>query len=553
MSTNIGMKYKSLLAALVISIGSFSSFAQSVVTVDTALQYQTIDGWEAVSNSLEAKSVRDSVLPFVNELIDIAVNEVGITRLRFSYKSGMEDTVNYFQQVIDGDIEYDEFTQHRYAKFNDNDDPFVADPSKFQMAGLDDNITNVVIPFKNAVEANGDRFYYNLCYVDFGDQSDFNHIDDPEEYAEYLTYAWSYIDENYGFVPNGLEVILEPDNTALWNANVIPPIIAAVGQRMDAMGYDPEIIAPSLKSLLGIPNYFNAIAANPTALSYLDVLSYHRYGGNTNIAAQQEVVDIAEANNLKTAMLEYDYNGDVNELHYDLKYNNVVAWTKYALMYKSDEKFAYVFVDGTDPEDPQFGICKQTKYLRQYFKFIRPDAVRVQADVTPGDIDPVAFVNPDGNQVVVIKAEAGDSVIVNGLNPGTYNIKYTLGNYDWGGVNPSTYDFDLPSQSIAEGEAVAFDMPAKGVATIYGSPILTSVADRDLATNFKVYPNPTQSTVLIEGDFQKPQNYQVTSIRGEVLTEGILISNCQSLDLSCFPAGVYLVNVDSQTIKIVKE
>ncbi|MGB6037713.1 MAG: T9SS type A sorting domain-containing protein [Cryomorphaceae bacterium] len=547
------MNYKSLCSLLVIGMLSLSGYAQSVITIDTTQQYQTIDGWEAVANSMEAKSVRDSILPYLDELIDLAVNDVGITRLRFSYKSGMEDTVNYFQQAIDGDIEYDEFTQHRYAKFNDNDDPFVVDPSKFQFAGLDDNITNVILPFKNAVEANGDRFYYNLCYVDFGDQSDFNHIDDPEEYAEYLTYAWSYIDENYGFVPDGLEIILEPDNAAIWNANVIPPVIAAVGQRMDALGYDPEIIAPSLKSLLGIPNYFNAIANNPVALSYLDVLSYHRYGGNTNLVAQQELVDIAEANNLKTAMLEYDYNGNVDNLHYDLKYNNVVAWTKYALMYKSDQKFAYVFVDGTDPENPQFGVCKQTKYLRQYFKFIRPGAIRIQADVTDGEIDPVAFVNLDGSQVVVVKAEAGDSVVVNGLNPGTYNIKYTLGNYDWGNVNPTTYDFDLPAQSIAEGEAVAFDMPAKGVATIYGSPILTSTAERGAAPVFKVYPNPTQSTVLIEGDFSESKTFQITSITGALLSEGILNSNRQFVDLSNFPAGVYILNIDSHTIKVVKE
>lgn len=538
-----------LFVCMVVSAGH----AQSVVTIDASETFQTIDGWEAVSNAMEAPSVRDSVLPYIDELIDLAVNEVGITRLRYSLKSGIEDTVDYFQQVLDGVITYEEFKLHRYAKFNDNTDPFVSDPTRFQMSGLDDNVNNLVIPFKNAVEANGDDFYYNMCYVDFVNQSDFNHANNPEEYAELLAHTWTHLDNQYGFVPDGLEIILEPDNTDLWNPNLVPPCIAAVGLRMQSLGFDPEIIAPSLKSIYGIPNYFNAIANNPVALSFLDVLSYHRYAGNDDLVAQQAIVDIANDFGLKTAMLEYDYNGDVNELHYDLKYNNVVAWTKYALMYKSDKKFAYVFVDGSDPENPQFGICKQTKYLRQYFKFIRPGAVRIQAEVTPGEIDPVAFVNPNGEQVVVIKAAAGESVVIEGLNAGQYGIKYTLGNYDWGGVNPTNYNVDLPAQNISEGESVAFMMPAKGVATIYGMPVVTSAAAvRNKTDALTVYPNPTTGLVQLVGA-QDNLTYRVTSLSGTTMFEGILLSDQQEIDLSNLHPGVYFINAGGQTGKVVRE
>ena len=459
---------KKILIVTYFIISCFSVFSQTNITIDSTITYQTIDGWEAVSNPLEGPTVRDTVLPHIDSLLELAVNDVGITRLRYSLKSGIEDSVDYFTQLMNKTISYDEYKLYRYNKINDNSDPFDININGFQYSGFRDNLDNLIVPFKNLVEANGEDFYFNLCFVDFDNQSNFHHTSNPEEYAEFMTSAWLFMDSVYNFTPDGLEVILEPDNADIWDKKHIPPSIAATGDRMTSLNFNLEIIAPSVLSLLRIPDYINEIAGNTVAMNHLDVISYHRYSGNNDTAAQQEIVNLANQYGKKTSMLEYDKNGDVNELHYDLKYNNVTAWTKYALMYKSNEKFAYVYVDATDSLNPVYDVCDQTKYLRQYFKFIRPGALRIAANTSNTATDPVAFINNTGNQVVVIKAEQGDSIRIHGLSPNEYGVRYTLGNYDWGGVPPKNYDVAIHNQKILTGEVLAFKMPDKGVVTVYG-------------------------------------------------------------------------------------
>jgi len=525
-----------------------------VITLDESLTYQQIDGWEAVSNPMEPLNVRDSLLPHVDTLISIAVNDVGISRLRYSYKSGIEDTVDYFTPLINGEITYDEYKLQRYSKINDNDDPFVFNPEGFKTVGFQDNLDNLVVPFKTAVEANGEDFYFNLCFVDFANQSDFHHTSDPEEYAEFMSYPFYLMDSLYGFVPDGLEIILEPDNADIWNPVHVPPSLAAVGNRLSNMGYDPEYIAPSLKSLLGIPNWFDDIAANSVALNYLDVISYHRYGGNTNLQAQQELVDLADQYDKKLSMLEYDNNGSVINLHYDLKYNNNTAWTKYALMYKSDERFAYVYVDGSDSLNPSYGICKQTKYLRQYFKFIRPGAIRFEASTSNDQVDPIAFKNVSGNQVVVIKAEEGDSIVINGLQADEYGIKYTLGNFQWANVNPTQYDVDLENQIVNEGESLGFLLPNKGVVTVYGLNSSPVHVEETLSDNkpLQIFPNPASNAIQIEHIDRESLQYEITTIGGKRVLQGILPIGLNSIDISGIARGVYLIKVNDQSQKFVK-
>ena len=138
------MRYLFLFVCLCMSL---PLVAQTVISLDASQRYQTIDGWEGVSNQLVAPTVRDSVLPYLPELIDLAVNDVGINRLRVGVWSGIEDTLDRFNQVIDGTLSYDDFKQWRYYKINDNDDPFVADPKGFQMGQIDDNVTNIIRPF----------------------------------------------------------------------------------------------------------------------------------------------------------------------------------------------------------------------------------------------------------------------------------------------------------------------------------------------------------------------------------------------------------------------
>jgi hypothetical protein len=116
-------------------------------------------------------------------------------------------------------------------------------------------------------------------------------------------------------------------------------------------------------------------------------------------------------------------------------------------------------IDDSDPNNPIVQINDATKFTRQYFKFVRAGAARVEATSNNANLDPLAFINTDGKYVVVVKASGGESFSVQGLPAGTYGIKYTT---------PSEYDVDLAEQTIGSGEALATAIPESGVLTIHG-------------------------------------------------------------------------------------
>jgi hypothetical protein len=64
-------------------------------------------------------------------------------------------------------------------------------------------------------------------------------------------------------------------------------------------------------------------------------------------------------------------------------------------------------IDDTDPENPIVEINDVSKFLRQYYKFVRAGAVRIEATSDTGTLDPLAFINVDDKYVVVVKADAG--------------------------------------------------------------------------------------------------------------------------------------------------
>jgi hypothetical protein len=152
------------------------------------------------------------------------------------------------------------------------------------------------------------------------------------------------------------------------------------------------------------------------------------------------------------------------ELHQDLTLGRNSAWAQYRLATLDpggavDNGGVYFGIDTGDPARPRLLMGKRTKFLRQYFKFVRRGARRVGASTSDAAFDPVAFVHPDGTAVVVIKAEREGLVVVRNLPAASYGIKYTT---------QSAYDVDLPDIPVREGAAMSTGIPGPGVLTIYG-------------------------------------------------------------------------------------
>src|SRR6185503_7486310 len=102
------------------------------------------------------------------ELFDRLVNELGIDRVRIEIRSGAENPVDYWTPFERHQIGYREMKRYRYENINDNGDARLANKAGFQFAELDYQVQKVLLPLRRRVEANREKLFINLTYVDFG-------------------------------------------------------------------------------------------------------------------------------------------------------------------------------------------------------------------------------------------------------------------------------------------------------------------------------------------------------------------------------------------------
>ncbi|HYN07668.1 MAG TPA: S8 family serine peptidase [Vicinamibacterales bacterium] len=416
----------------------------NAITINATVTHQTMVGWEThVLASIDDFTwMTDAQI--ATELDDV-VNDVGFTRVRLAVRSGAENpTASY-----DG----------RYEIVNDNANPNVINPAGFHFAEqLDIQMTRVVMPMRQRVLARGLPFYINLNYVDFG-QSAFEHYTNPAEYAEFMLAVFQHLQSRYGVVPNGIEVVLEPDNSAPnWNGTQIGQVMVATAARLQAAGFAvPEFIAPSTTALGNAEPWVNQIVAVSGAQALLSEISYHRYNTAADLAALgARAVQLGK----RTSMLEWWTPSNTHDvLHEDLTVGRNSSWQQGAPLAGSNGcgLGAMLFlVPGPDPRRAE--LCPPTKFIRQYTKYVQPGARRIDAVSGNAAFAPVAFVNTNGRYVVIVKAATDQSFSVNGLPAGTYGIFYTTA---------ADYNVQLPDVATNAGQAVTARIPASGVITIY--------------------------------------------------------------------------------------
>jgi hypothetical protein len=190
----------------------------------------------------------------------------------------------------------------------------------------------------------------------------------------------------------------------------------------------------------------------------LKEISYHRYG-TIYPGVIQSIGARGKQYGVRTAMLEH-IGATYQELHEDLKVGLNSSWGQYTLAYCNitDNGGKYYGVDVRNVSAPKVVMGSRTKFLRQYFLFVRPGAVRIDASSGNARYDPVAFTNKNGKSVVVIKADTAGVFSLQGLPAGTYGAKYTT---------IAAYNVDRPDVTITAGQVLPATIPAAGVLTLY--------------------------------------------------------------------------------------
>lgn len=407
---------------LILLFSQESSDAQTVITLNPANTYQAITGWEGAI--LQTINDVKPVLSAFDELFNQAVNDLGINRIRLEIAPGIENTIDYGTQYINDQISELEYLTQVYNPVNDNPDPFTVNSGGFHFSVLDWTIDNLVLKLKSKIEAKGEKLFINLTYVDFYNSS-FEHYNDPEEYAEFVLATYQHLQSKYGFVPDAWEMILEPDNSD-WNGARIGNCLVAAANRLKANGFTPRFIAPSNTYIGNAITYFDEMIKVPGVLPYLSEFSYHRYWGGATDAQLLAVAGRAVQYGFDTAMLEWwDSNNGYQTLHKDLKLGRNSAWQQGIF---GDQYQGKTHLYNINNSNFNVTIHPITKFTRQYFKFIRPGAIRIGATSNNGSFDPLAFINKDSKYIVVVKAGSSGSFTIQGLPAGTYGIKYTTNN-----------------------------------------------------------------------------------------------------------------------------
>ncbi|HZQ09290.1 MAG TPA: hypothetical protein VFD70_22120, partial [Anaerolineae bacterium] len=249
-------------------------------------------------------------------------------------------------------------------------------------------------------------------------------------------------------------------------------------------------IAPSTTNMASAVPYFNQMLQGRNLLPFLFELSYHRYQGVSD-GALQSIADTSLQHGIPSAMLEHIGSG-YEDLHNDLKRGRNSAWQQFTLAYPSldDSGAQYYMIDDHDPNNPNIIMGSRSKFLRQYFKFIRSGAVRIEAATTDGNFDPLGFINRDGKYVVVVKAGGAGDFGIQGLPAGQYGINYTT---------DSQYDVNLPDATINSGQLLSAAIPSKGVITVYAKQL----APKATATYTRV-PSTATKAVATKPALTKP-------------------------------------------------
>ena len=426
----------------------------SFIDVYPDLQFQEILGWEGTTQLGEEECNPAAFNASRPEIVNRLVNELGINRVRLETRSGHENPHDYYStyKVTHKPSDWYAF---RYASINDNDDPRVARLQGFQFSELDYKVEVAIAPMRALLQARGERLYVNLTFVDFVGAA-WEQSSDPEEYAELIHTAFTHLQNRYGWVPDAVEVILEPDNTPNWRPEVIGRAIVAAGDRLKASGFRPAFIAPSNADMSVALDYLNSIVSVPRVMEYLTDVAYHRYAG-VSTSTLARIAARANELGLRTAMLEH-IESDYHDLHEDLRLGQNSAWQQFTLAYcESDNGAQYYFFDQNAPGSSAT-MGHRTRFFRQYFPFVRLNARRIGAVSGDSRLDPLAFRNVDGRVVVIVKATAEAPVQLRRLPPGTYGVTFTTQSQSFASLTDVT---------VGSSGMLQVTMPDAGVITIY--------------------------------------------------------------------------------------
>lgn len=86
----------------------------------------------------------------------------------------------------------------------------------------------------------------------------------------------------------------------------------------------------------------------------------------------------------------------------------------------------------------------------------------------------------------------------------------------------------------------------------FGNDSTTAISSAEMDAKIHIYPNPVQQSLIIEGA-RTNENIRIYTLNGVVLTTAKVHDELTSIDVSNLPVGQYLLQVNTQIIKLIKQ
>ena len=426
--------WTTITATALLAVAGCTCAQESVtVAVDTSVRQQTIMSWGQTTPWLPAREMlRD-------QSIDRAVNDLGINRLRFEGMCGNKTS------------------RRSWEWLNDNDDPFDINWEGFNIAALDQRITDWLLPWKRAVEARGETFdvYLSPSFFKGGSTGDLPPWmkDDPEEYAEWAM-AWLLrMRDEHGIVPQWYSICNEAGNNNVFSPRVVADMIKALVPRMREAGFETLIQFPESINAQTAWRYIEQLQDDPQIWDWIGLISYHWYGRD-NQTWMVKLRDFAVERGLPTAQTEF-MNLKIDHLYDDMTLGGVSYWEIYGLA-TPDYGAALSHVSSAT-----FRGGKWYWHFRQVSHYVRPGAARVAATSSDEALRCLAY-EDDGRVTTVLinttPPAAERAAALTGLPAGEYGISRAVGQRIYEELGARTVD--------ADGK-LSVTVPANAVLTVY--------------------------------------------------------------------------------------
>jgi glucuronoarabinoxylan endo-1,4-beta-xylanase len=380
-----------------------------------------------------------------------------------------------------------------------------------------------------------------------------------EEFAEYLVAYVKTLKEQTGVDLYGISIQNEPYFANPFEANVMKAneyadVLAVVGKRFDDEGLTTKFFGPEHMAewSWGVQkNYVNELLNDAQVKPYLDIYAVHGYvdGVAPDYGSAQGWTELY--NNIKVAhgkSLWMTETSNSDETGYTLAFNMSRA-LYLALKFGNITGWVYWYMAGSMIENNK--LTPLGYAFKNYYRFIRPGSIRIEATSNDNDVLTLAFNNPETEAIAVI-------IINQSTQSKTTSLSVAGQDSEFAVFRTSATESCI---NLGAANLSSIPLPAKSITTLTNSEVPEVVGLKKKAEiRIKVFPNPTAGKIVVtRPDGASVFGLNISDSAGKkVFSKSVSRGETNVVvETKDWAAGLYLLKINTdngiETAKIVVE